>query len=405
MRHPETVAEVVEAGLCIGCGLCAALAPGGFRMAWTAEGRLRPARIGPADEAAILAACPGAVSRPHDEATPENDDIWGGYHRMQRAWAGDPEIRFRAATGGVLTALGAHLVRTGAAAFILHCEADPDRPMRSRWCLSDTPEAVIRRAGSRYGPTDTLAGLGAAVARGQPFAVIAKPCDAGAVRERAKADPALAKNLVALLVMVCGGASDLGKSRQMLDAFGVAEDELALLRYRGFGNPGRTRIETRDGRAFEMSYNEAWADETGWRIQTRCKICPDALGEAADIAAADLWPGGVPAGEDAGFNGVITRTSRGEALFRSALAAGALQADAGIDPRTLDDCQPHQVRKKRALAARLRGMAAAGSPVYQHQGLRIDRLDAKDMAEEDGARARVLSGRLRETMPQGDADG
>ena len=31
---------------------------------------------------------------------------------MRYAWAGDPGIRFRAAMGGVLTALGAHLLNT-----------------------------------------------------------------------------------------------------------------------------------------------------------------------------------------------------------------------------------------------------------------------------------------------------
>ena len=39
----------------------------------------------------------------------------------------------------------------------------------------------------------------------------------------------------------------------------------------------------------------------------RCKICPDAIGESADVAALDTWPGGSPKGEDEGFNAVIAR--------------------------------------------------------------------------------------------------
>ena len=102
--------------------------------------------------------------------------------------------------------------------------------------------------------------------------------------------------------MVCGGASDLGKSWDLVKQFGVTEDEVSVMRYRGYGNPGLTRVETKDGRAFETTYLDLWADESEWRIQSRCKICPDAIGEAADIAAADIWPGGAPVGEDAGFN-------------------------------------------------------------------------------------------------------
>ncbi|KIC35603.1 coenzyme F420 hydrogenase/dehydrogenase beta subunit N-terminal domain-containing protein [Leisingera sp. ANG-M7] len=158
---------------------------------------------------------------------------------MQEAWASDPDTRFRAAAGGVLTALAAHLLRSSEARFILHCAAGPQAPMRSVWCLSDTPSQLLQRAGSRYSPSDTLAGLQAALDRDEPFAVIAKPCDAGALREVAKTDQRLARNLVAVL-----------------DDCKLSETYVALSRYRGHGNPGPTRIETRDGRAFQKTHVE-----------------------------------------------------------------------------------------------------------------------------------------------------
>ena len=401
-RQPASVGEVVEHGLCIGCGLCEALGPDRWKMTMTEEGRLRPAPLSdenPAADAAILAACPGATAGATADG-PEHDEVWGRYAHMGEAWAADPEIRFRAATGGVLTALGMHLLKSGKARFILHCAADPAHPVRSRWVMSETPEEVALRAGSRYGPSDTLAGLEAALARNEPFAIIAKPCDAGAVRARAKADPRLDDLLVAVLVMVCGGASDLGKSWLLLDELGVAEDDVTLFRYRGFGNPGRTRVETSDGRAFERTYGELWGDEAGWRIQTRCKLCPDAIGEAADIAAADIWPGAQPEGEDAGFNGVITRTLTGQRLIQAAVDAGDLVLGKHHTPRDYDHFQPHQVSKKRAMAARLRGLSRAGWPVYAHKGLRLDALDAGDEEEEQGAHDRALSGRFSEKLPR-----
>lgn len=399
--HPRSVREVVENGLCIGCGLCEALAPDRWRMTLTSEGRLRPAPLIPEDiekDKQILSSCPGAITEAEPRGA-QSDAVWGSYTHMGEAWAGDPDTRFHAATGGVLTALGVHLLRSGKARFILHCAADPDYPMRSKWVISETPGDVIKRAGSRYGPSDTLAGLEVALSREEPFAIIAKPCDAGALRARAKADPRLRERLAAVLVMVCGGASDLGKSQDLLREFGVSEDELSVFRYRGYGNPGLTRVETKDGRAFEKTYLDLWKDESGWRIQTRCKLCPDAIGEAADIAAADIWPGGAPTGEDAGFNGVITRTPEGQALFESAVAAGDLVAGRTHSPRDYDNFQPHQVAKKRAMAARLRGLCEAGKPVYHHSGLRLNELDAGDPDEQRGAVTRADSGRFSEPLP------
>lgn len=399
---PKSITDVVENGLCIGCGLCESIAPDRWKMAYTNEGRLRPFRrieIDTGKDQEILSACPGSIARANLESAPCNDDVWGGYHRMEQVWASDPDVRFKAATGGLLTALGVYLLESGRADFILHCEADPAAPMRTRWCTSETAQEVISRAGSRYGPSATLAGLQSAIDRNQRFAVIAKPCDAGAVRERAKVDDVLDRNLVAVLVMVCGGASDLGKSQALLDEFGVEERDVTLFRYRGYGNPGVTRVEASDGRAWEKTYNDLWADEAGWRIQTRCKVCPDAIGDAADIAAADNWPGGGPVAEDAGFNGVITKTATGESLYKYALAAGVLTQGPSISPREFDELQPHQVRKKHALAARLRGMQAGGYCVYHHEGLRIELLDDKDAKEQEQTRLRVESGKFRETPP------
>lgn len=397
MTKPQSIADVVTHGLCIGCGLCEGMAPDRYQMVMH-EGRLRPRELETGDDSAILQACPGATVAASDAAAPHEDQVWGMYHTMSEAWAGDPDVRFRAATGGVLTALGQYLLSSGKAAFILHVGADPEAPMRSRWVISEAPADVLANAGSRYGPAAPLAGVGAALERGQPFAVICKPCDANALTARRKADPLLDQLLVAVLVMVCGGASELGKSQAVLADLDVAEADLTLFRYRDHGNPGPTRVETAHT-AHEISYLDMWADEAGWKIQTRCKLCPDAIGEAADIAASDIWPGGAPTGEDEGFNGLITRSAAGASLVEEAVRDGALVLGAPHTPRDYDDFQPHQVAKKKAMAARLRGMAAAGAPVYAHEGLRIDDLDTHETAEEEGSAMRARSGRFSETLP------
>ena len=406
-RTAQSIAEVVTSGLCVGCGLCEAVTNGRVRMIMTGYGGLRPTPangFSAEEEAALLEVCPGVVVQPRIKTTGQADPVWGVFTSMRYAWAGDPELRFRSATGGVLTALGMHALTSGLAQFVLHVGADPDRPMRSRWVISETPAAVLANCGSRYGPTAPLAGLGAALERNQPFVVIAKPCDVGAVHRYSRIDPRVDALCVARLVMVCGGQSRLRKSTEVLEEFGLREEELSVFRYRGYGNPGRTRIETRDGRAFEKTYLELWEDEAGWQLETRCKLCPDALGEAADVAAADVWPGGSPSGEDAGFNGIIVHSAEGEALVASAAAAGELVLGEPITPRQFDHLQPHQVHKKEALAARFEGLAASGFPVIDTPGLRIEELGERLSAaarekEAEGTRQRVRQGRVAEPLP------
>jgi coenzyme F420 hydrogenase subunit beta len=384
MKTSKSIAEVVTSGLCIGCGLCEAVTEGRVKMVEKQSGSIRPSPLNEfsADEEALLLnTCPGVKVEPRNKNMPYNNTVWGNYSELAYAWAGNADIRFRAATGGVLTALAVHLIKAKQVSFVLHIGADLERPMRNRWLMSDTTEAVIANAGSRYGPVAPLAGFIKALDRNQPFAIVAKPCDLNAVAAFAKSDPRVDKLCLYRLAMVCGGQSKLKKSTALLNEYGVEEDELSVFRYRGYGNPGRNRVETKDGRVFEKTYLELWEDEAGWEIETRCKFCPDPLGEAADVAALDVWPGGSPEIEDAGFNGIVVRSNAGESLVSSSVKANDLVFGETLTPEQLDVFQPHQVAKKTKLLARYAGLLEAGSIAIETTGLRLEALGERLSAE------------------------
>ena len=417
-REPLSLEAIVEGGLCIGCGLCQAVAgrdragADKIEIILTAEGRERPVARQPLDAATverINAVCPGtrvagAAGESAGEAVPHamHDLVWGPARRLAIGYAGDPVVRHRASTGGVLTALGQFLLASGRVKFVLHVAASAAAPMRTDRRLSFDVASVLEGAGSRYGPAAPLVDFTALLDGGEPFALIAKPCDITAVRNLARIDPRVDRYLRYALTFVCGGASDLTKSEEVAGDLGVRPDEVSSFRYRGNGCPGLTRLETKDGRAFELTYQQMWEDEATWRIQPRCKICPDAMGESADLAASDVWPGGGPSGEDAGFNGIIVRSARGLELYEAALAAGAILVEPrAIGFRDFDGFQPHQVNRKRAVWARMAGMRAAGQPVPETVDLRLAecaRLNTlgENLNEARGARRRSRAGSLSE---------
>ena len=245
----------------------------------------------------------------------------------------------------MLTALGQFLLDSGRVQHILHAGPSQSQPLRSEPRLSDDGNAVLDGAGSRYGPVAILSGLSEILERGESFALIGKPCDVTAMRALARRDPRVAKLMRHALAFVCGGASDLSKSWQLLERFGLTEDEVALMRYRGHGNPGMNRIETRDGRVFELSYRQMWEDEDRWMTQPRCRICPDAIGQSADIVASDAWLNGGPAVDDEGLNGIFVRTSAGQDLFDAAVAAGVLTIRRESSLAEFSVLQSHQYKR------------------------------------------------------------
>lgn len=413
----ERLYAIVEQGLCIGCGLCQAVAGADrIRVCKTQNGYLQPVVVGELDHACvdkIYASCPGTrvegLPERLLEADSKLDNVWGPWRRMLRGWAGDAELRFEGSTGGVLSALAAYLLESKRVEFILHVKTSSSEASFGEATLSFTRADVLGAAGSRYGPSATLVDINHVLDRGQPFAFIGKPCDIAALRNYAQQDERVDRLVGYWLTLVCGGFGTPASTLDFYRRMGVNPEAVTGLRYRGRGCPGPTRVDTAAGSS-EFHYLDFWGeDETSWALPFRCKICPDAIGEAADIAVADTWPGGSPtrAGsiDDPGVNALVARSTVGEELIAAAAVAGALEIEYDIVPDTLSLYQPHQVNKKYAAWARHQGLADAGRLRPQTARLRIEELAGElpgesNAFQREGTRNRVEQGKASEPRPQ-----
>lgn len=384
----ERLNRISEDAMCIGCGLCQSVAgPDVVRMELVESGTERPVVYGDLTHETvdrILDVCPGT----RVEGLPEseiNDDtqhdlVWGPYQQMVLAYASDPDVRYQGSTGGVLSALGLYLVESGEVDFILHAKASETHPTFGERAISETAVEVLAAAGSRYGPTAPLIDVVEQLDKGRPFAFIGKPCDIAALRNLARYDARVDALVKYMLTPVCGGfMPPEGMARFLQQDLGIDPAQVSHLRYRGFGCPGPTRVEMRDGSIHEKGYTDFWGtDESMWVLPFRCKVCPDGIGEAADIAASDTWPGGSPdpatEADDPGTNALVIRSQRGQELVKRAVEAGFLTLGETVGPRYMDNVQPHQRNKKYVVGARHEGLRAEGKTVPRTARLRLDDL-------------------------------
>ena len=412
----ERLYAIVEQGLCIGCGLCQAVARDQVRVVKTSNGYLAPVVDGEIDAATverIYAVCPGTrvEGLPQRLVEPDtrHDNVWGPWRRMVLGWASDPAVRHEGSTGGVMTALAQYLLDSKRVDFVLQTRTSSSEPSFGEPTLSFTGAEVFEAAGSRYGPTAPLLDIDEVLARDQPFAFFAKPCDVAALRNYAELDARVDRLMKYCVVMVCGGFGTPQGTVNFFRRVGIDPQSVTGLRYRGRGCPGPTRIDTPEG-SHEYHYIDYWGeDETTWTLPFRCKICPDGIGEAADIAASDTWIGGSPnrvdSVDDPGKNALIARTRAGEELLAAAAADGVLTIEYDIVPDTMSVYQPHQVNKKYAAWPRHQGLRDAGRLAPQTARLRIEEL-AADLPEEsnrfqrDGTLRRVENGKATEPTPR-----
>lgn len=393
----SVIAEVLNAGLCAGCGACQVLAPECIEIAYSADGYLRPrlkADPDPLQEEGIRAVCPGIGQQVIPDGRPD-DPMWGPYLGVSVGHAADPDLRHRASSGGALSALLGHLLANKDVDGIVQTAPDETVPYLNRATVSSSPEAVLQASGSRYAPSSPLAALSQYLGRGKRYAIVAKPCDIAALRRLAALDPEIAATFPYMFAFFCAGVPSRRGAEEILAALGAAPAQVEAFQYRGNGWPGRATARLRDGSELSMSYEQAWGAILTRHVQTRCKLCADGAGMAADVACADAWhqdSGGHPSFAEAeGRSLIIARTARGSALLVAARESGFLQ-DKPFDIRGIDAIQPGQTGRRRALAARLLAFRVLGRRVPIYSGMHVTL-----MARRNGlpANLRAFLGTLR----------
>jgi len=399
----NSLSDITENGLCIGCGICQSIAGNeNISISMTEKGRLEPKENKPLNNEIfdkIKKTCPGVIVEGLPKEAIDNkskyDLVWGYYLSLFYAWSTDKDIRFKSSTGGLLNGLSLYLLETNKVKFILHTGTDPKKPMRSVSRYSYNKQELLNSGScSRYGPSSPLDKFNEALNKNEPFAFVGKPCDISAIRQLSKIDRRVNELCKYLLTLVCGGFGEFTKSQDFIDSFNVKEEELSIFRYRGYGNPGKMYIKTNSGEEHDKEYNSFWGEESTWRVPFRCKICPDAIGDSSDLAALDTWPGGSPVGEDEGFNAAIIRTKKGYDLVHDARDAGYIKIGNDLKIEDINDFQPHQVSKKKAVYARHQGMKNVNRPTLNTKNLRIKELYDLNTKEFNENEAKGISSRL-----------
>jgi len=374
------IEDVVEHGLCAGCGACAGMSPTTYAMRDHEHDGRRPERrpgagVDDAQRRVLMDVCPGVNVRRDRSAVDAGIDVdlepdFGPVIAVWEGHAADVSTRYRASSGGVITALAAYGVEQGGMTGVLHIRAHRERPLENETVLSTTGDAVRAATGSRYAPASPAEGIPLIEGADGPCIFIGKPCDVAAVQRARRHRPELDRNCAITIALFCAGTPSTAGTRAMLARMGVTADDVRHVRYRGHGWPGRATagVATSAGLAERtLSYEQAWGEILSKHTQWRCRICPDHAGELADIAVGDPWDD-PPKGDEPGRSLVVARTARGRVFIERAISASAVELTR-VDARRLRDAQPNLRRARGASWGRRLAMRLCGQPAPRFDGL------------------------------------
>lgn len=336
--------DIVDAGLCVGCGCCVALSDDpADSMTWDGYGFLRPASVKrlPVHNSLFNRTCPFAPSsRSEDELAavlfPDTRYADPEIGRFEAAYVGhveEADYRARGSSGGMVSWMAAELLRRRMVDGVAHVVANPSHDATRvpfLYAISRSADEVRAGAGSRYFPVELSEVLSTIRQIPGRYAVVGIPCFIKAVNLLRAEDNVFAQRIVYTLGLFCGHMKSARFVESIARQMGVDPAAVAGIEYRTKApdrpaNWYRSRLTLSDGSTHEKDWwhlvDGDWG--AGFFQNSACNYCDDVVAETADIAFGDAWV--EPYSSDArGTNVIIIRNGGLEQILRSAAQQGNL---------------------------------------------------------------------------------
>ena len=367
------IKRIVENGCCVGCGLCASvLGEKNCHMLLAKNGFYYPKLTNTqVNDSVVKAICPGI--RVQDD---KKHGVWGHVEHVAEAWSTDKSLRFKAASGGVSSALALYLLESHKVDAVLQVGVKEDSFLYNTLKISKTRDDIIKNAQSRYAPALTLSSIVQILESSKDtYAYVGKPCDIAGIRNLQALYPQYKGRIKYCISIFCAGMPSYEASKKTWEQSGRT-DAPVFLKYRGEGWPGNFKAQWSDGQTYEISYNDSWGKVLGRNLGFRCKICPDGIGMLADISVGDSWntKNGYPDFTEAdGRNFCFIRTKKGNALFKEAADAGYIE-QRPLDVNLVKDMQAYQFDRRHHVGWRIMATQLMSRNLLRFKGLGMIKL-------------------------------
>lgn len=365
------VKDVMDEGLCTGCGTCAGVCPEGL---FEFELRKIEPNISKPDSCIECGQCQEFCSGQSVDFIrlnelvfgKKNSGVLGSYKEIFTGYSTDEIVRYNASAGGVVTALLLYAYDNKLVKGAVVVSSVEGKPWISKVSIATTRDEIISAKQSKYTIVPVNSIIRELRKLNGNYAIVALPCQIHSLRKMEKKD--IKNNIKYMLGIYCGFSSKYGATEYIIKKIGVSDlNGIYSFEYRGKGWPGGILIKLKNGKEFFLKkFHHNFV--VPLYLPGRCTLCIDLTNEFADVSIGDAWlPELIKKGE--GSSLVTTRTKIGADLVEKAAKAGYLKLERKSEEDAIR-AHKHMLKyKKRGafIRMRLRELLNKGNPDYGYE--------------------------------------
>jgi coenzyme F420 hydrogenase subunit beta len=320
---PTNVSDIVKNGCCIGCGVCEQACPSrAITMVFnTTFGVFTPKiRSDSCTNCGLCknvcyAAFPNSVTD-YSGNSKDLTQVIGKHIVCYCGFAADEDIRFKANSGGIVTAILDFLFDGKKIEGAIVAIMDAGNPPLGLSFIAKNRQEVETAMGSKYCPV-LLSDALRSIEDGKTYAFIGLPCHIYAVKKLAEFNNRIKNSIKYYIGLFCGGTFSYNGLSYLLQKYGFKNQPIQRFNYRGMGWPGSMLIES-GASTFTVPHLDYWISISPWFYLNTCITCISGLCNQADIACGDAWLPEIMNNDTKGTSIVVSRTKIGNHLLYEA---------------------------------------------------------------------------------------
>lgn len=207
------------------------------------------------------------------------------------AYANDENIRAKAASGGVVTALLIHLLETSQIDAAVVTRIKYGEKIDCEVIIAKTKEEILSARTSKYIDVP-VAKEAIKLIKQFPgkVAVVTLPCHATIIKKLAQRDPQLNEKIKFTIALFCGHSSQRYLLDAVLEKKGIDQKKTVDFSFRRGHWRGQMKGRLNDGSEFAFPFTDfSIYHNLNFFCLGRCLRCHDHAGYDADFCAGDIW--------------------------------------------------------------------------------------------------------------------